>query len=137
MIAAVFLDIDGGYTEWSEWSECTATCGGGSRSHSRTCTNPSPKNKGKTCIEQDLGPNMESEECNTQDCRKYNVFTSLHLLLLFLNIITKLCTVNMLLILACNTLVKGKFNCYKRSFSIFISEVEVAIMRTMFTSGNV
>ncbi|XP_066028698.1 coadhesin [Pocillopora verrucosa] len=61
-------DIDGGYTEWSEWSECTATCGGGSRSHSRTCTNPSPKNKGKTCIEQDLGPNMESEECNTQDC---------------------------------------------------------------------
>nr|XP_058952512.1 coadhesin-like [Pocillopora verrucosa]XP_058952513.1 coadhesin-like [Pocillopora verrucosa]XP_058952514.1 coadhesin-like [Pocillopora verrucosa]XP_058952515.1 coadhesin-like [Pocillopora verrucosa]XP_058952516.1 coadhesin-like [Pocillopora verrucosa] len=62
-------NIDGGYTEWSEWSECTATCGGGSRSHSRTCTNPSPKNKGKTCIEQDLGPNMESEECNTQDCR--------------------------------------------------------------------
>ena len=94
---------------------------------------PSPKNKGKTCIEQDLGPNMESEECNTQDCRKYNVFTSLHLLLLFLNIITKLCTVNMLLILACNTLVKGKFNCYKRSFSIFISVIEVAFMPTMFT----
>ncbi|XP_027051590.1 sporozoite surface protein 2-like [Pocillopora damicornis] len=61
-------NIDGGYTGWSEWSECTATCGGGSRSHSRTCTNPSPKNKGKTCIEQDLGPDMESEECNTRDC---------------------------------------------------------------------
>ena len=63
-------DEDGGYTEWSEWSECSATCGGGSRTHSRTCTNPPVKNGGKTCEEQDLGPAEESEECNTQECRK-------------------------------------------------------------------
>ncbi|KAL9969288.1 hypothetical protein ACROYT_G021487 [Oculina patagonica] len=61
-------NIDGGYTEWSEWSECSATCGGGVRWHSRTCTNPEPKNQGKTCIEQDLGPPKESGECNTQEC---------------------------------------------------------------------
>ena len=107
MTAAVFLDIDGGYTEWSEWSECTATCGGGSRSHSRTCTNPSPKNKGKTCIEQDLGPDMESEQCNTRDCRKHDVLTFIHAdtpkFFLFLNIISKLCAVSMLLIFAFNT----------------------------------
>lgn len=65
-------DIDGGYTEWSEWSDCSATCGGGVRTHSRTCTNPAPKNDGKTCIEQDLGLPEETGECNTQDCRKKN-----------------------------------------------------------------
>ena len=65
------LDIDGGYTEWTEWTECTATCGGGTKRRSRNCTNPSPKNKGKTCIEQEqLGPPEESKECNTDECRK-------------------------------------------------------------------
>ena len=68
-----FLDIDGGYTEWSEWSKCSATCGGGVRYHSRTCTNPSPKNNGKTCIEQNLGPAKESEKCNTKPCRKRDI----------------------------------------------------------------
>ncbi|XP_078375646.1 coadhesin-like isoform X1 [Oculina patagonica] len=61
-------NIDGGYTEWTEWSECSATCGGGVRWHSRTCNNPEPKNKGKTCTEQELGPSVESGYCNTQDC---------------------------------------------------------------------
>ncbi|CAH3032611.1 unnamed protein product, partial [Porites lobata] len=60
--------IDGGYTEWSKWSECSATCGGGVRSRTRTCTNPSPKNGGKTCLEQDLGPAKETEKCNTDPC---------------------------------------------------------------------
>ena len=65
------LDIDGGYTEWTEWTECTATCGGGTKRRSRNCTNPSPKNKGKTCIEQEqLGLPEESKECNTHECRK-------------------------------------------------------------------
>jgi len=62
-------NIDGGYTEWTEWTECTATCGGGTKRRSRTCTNPSPKNNGKTCTEQEqLGPPEESKECNTDEC---------------------------------------------------------------------
>lgn len=69
LVFVCILDIDGGYTEWTEWTECTATCGGGTKRRSRTCTNPSPKNKGKTCIEQGLEPE-ETEDCNTQDCRK-------------------------------------------------------------------
>ncbi|XP_074625789.1 coadhesin-like [Acropora palmata] len=68
-IREITCSIDGGYTAWSQWSKCSATCGGGSRSHSRTCTNPPPKNKGKSCEEQkNLGPAMESEACNTQKC---------------------------------------------------------------------
>ncbi|CAH3177156.1 unnamed protein product [Porites evermanni] len=62
-------NIDGGFTEWSEWSECSATCGGGTHQRSRTCTNPPPKNDGKPCSEQvNLGPPKETENCNTQDC---------------------------------------------------------------------
>ncbi|XP_078375647.1 uncharacterized protein LOC144658999 isoform X2 [Oculina patagonica] len=67
-IREVTCNIDGGYTEWTEWTKCSATCGGGIRRHSRTCTNPKPKNKGKTCIEQALGPPDETGECNTQEC---------------------------------------------------------------------
>ena len=65
-----FSGIDGGYTEWSEWSNCSEPCGGGLRLHTRNCTNPVPRNNGKTCIEQNLGQAEESQGCNTQDCRK-------------------------------------------------------------------
>ncbi|KAL9970174.1 hypothetical protein ACROYT_G022504 [Oculina patagonica] len=60
--------IDGGYTEWSEWSTCSATCGGGVQWQSRNCTNPKPENNGKTCKEQGLGPAKQSQTCNTQPC---------------------------------------------------------------------
>lgn len=69
-VFACILDIDGGYTEWSKWTECTATCGGGTRRHSRTCTRPKPKNNGKTCVKQKLGPAIETENCNTKKCGK-------------------------------------------------------------------
>ncbi|KAL9970173.1 hypothetical protein ACROYT_G022503 [Oculina patagonica] len=59
---------DGGYTEWSAWSKCSATCGGGVQWQSRTCTNPEPEGDGKTCKEQELGPAKQSQTCNTQPC---------------------------------------------------------------------
>ncbi|XP_020630188.1 coadhesin-like isoform X2 [Orbicella faveolata] len=58
--------VDGGYTEWSEFSECTVTCGGGVRERTRECTNPAPENNGKNC--EELGPAKESEICNTEAC---------------------------------------------------------------------
>ena len=77
-VLAYILDIDGGYTEWSKWTECTATCGGGTRRHSRTCTKPKPKNNGKTCVKQKLGPPVETEECNTKKCGKNITVIFLH-----------------------------------------------------------
>ncbi|KAL9973588.1 hypothetical protein ACROYT_G020061 [Oculina patagonica] len=35
--------IDEGYSEWSEWSHCSKTCGHGVQQQSRTCTNPKPE----------------------------------------------------------------------------------------------
>ena len=46
--------------EWSAWSACSATCGGGTQT--RTCTNPAPANGGLDCS----GPS--SQICNTQAC---------------------------------------------------------------------
>nr|XP_058946642.1 uncharacterized protein LOC131774603 [Pocillopora verrucosa] len=62
------VKVDGGYTPWSQWTECTATCGGGTRMRTRSCTNPPPQNGGKTCLDQGLGPELETQVCNVQPC---------------------------------------------------------------------
>ena len=60
--------IDGGYSEWCPFTPCSVTCGGGVKHRSRTCTNPPPENGGKHCDQ--LGPEKESQVCNTEACRK-------------------------------------------------------------------
>ena len=63
--------IDGGYTEWSEWSMCYAVdCDklAGEQWQSRTCTNPKPEGNGSTCEEQGLGPAKRSKECEPGGC---------------------------------------------------------------------
>ncbi|XP_031563116.1 coadhesin-like [Actinia tenebrosa] len=60
------VGVDGGYSEWSEWTSCTKTCGGGVRSRERTCDNPKPQGKGKDCSGQ--GPAAETEACSEQKC---------------------------------------------------------------------
>ena len=60
--------VNGNYSEWSQWSQCTVTCGGGSTSRSRKCDNPEPGNGGATCVQQDLGASAEAKACNTKGC---------------------------------------------------------------------
>lgn len=69
LLAFVLLAIDGNYTEWAKWSDCSATCGGGSQVRSRNCTNPPPQHGGRNCVE--LGPANQTQECNTDPCRKF------------------------------------------------------------------
>ncbi|CAH3186170.1 unnamed protein product [Porites evermanni] len=54
--------VDGKYSDWSEFTDCTKTCGGGQKSRRRSCTNPSPQNGGKDCTS--LGPDTEYADCN-------------------------------------------------------------------------
>jgi len=56
--------INGGWSPYSEWSLCSASCGGGTQTRSRTCTNPAPANGGAQCV----GSAVESQSCNTQPC---------------------------------------------------------------------
>ncbi|XP_078374332.1 semaphorin-5B-like [Oculina patagonica] len=70
----VTCSIDGGYSKWSSWSECSASCDGGVRWRNRTCTKPEPRHRGRDCTH--LGPSEESEACNTIECGPDGNFTN-------------------------------------------------------------
>ena len=60
----IFL-VDGRYSDWSSWSQCSATCNNGTQQRLRTCTNPPPANGGKQCT----GPGREMRICeNSTTC---------------------------------------------------------------------
>lgn len=62
-----FTAIDGGYSEWSKFSECNASCGGGIMVRKRSCNNPDPQHGGKDC--KGLGTAVEEKNCNSFPCR--------------------------------------------------------------------
>ena len=43
----------GGWTAWSDWGACSATCDSGIKVRRRTCENPSPRFGGKKCVGRD------------------------------------------------------------------------------------
>ena len=59
-----FLLVDGGWSSWSSFSACTLSCGGGTKTRSRTCSNPFPQHGGRSC----QGSRFERQPCNTQPC---------------------------------------------------------------------
>ncbi|XP_022084521.1 sushi, von Willebrand factor type A, EGF and pentraxin domain-containing protein 1-like [Acanthaster planci] len=56
--------VDGGWSEWTEWSDCSRSCEGGTQTRRRSCTNPRPAYGGSTCD----GPTSETQQCNTGPC---------------------------------------------------------------------
>lgn len=56
--------VAGGWSDWGEWSNCSAECGGGVKFSERNCTNPLPKNGGKFC----MGERKRYEICNVSPC---------------------------------------------------------------------
>lgn len=64
--------LDGGYGEWSKWSECSRSCGRGENLRTRLCNNPTPSGGGKNCSQ--LGSAKESQPCNDKECPVGKVF---------------------------------------------------------------
>ncbi|KAK3736620.1 hypothetical protein QZH41_018297, partial [Actinostola sp. cb2023] len=56
--------VNGGYSAWTGYGECSHTCGGGVRMRSRKCNNPRPKNGGKRC----RGESKEYKYCINKKC---------------------------------------------------------------------
>ncbi|GFN88312.1 hemicentin-1, partial [Plakobranchus ocellatus] len=58
------LVVHGEYSPWSSWSSCSASCGRGERSRTRTCDSPAPGNGGRNCV----GPSSEYSTCTQELC---------------------------------------------------------------------
>ena len=63
---SVFVNssVDGGWSDWGSYGSCTVTCGNGTSTRSRTCTNPAPSAGGRTC----QGTNTDSQTCTLYTC---------------------------------------------------------------------
>ena len=64
--------VDGGWSRWGAWSQCTRTCGGGRQSRMRSCTNPPPSAGGRDCP----GSRAQSRICNRNGCSGKTLVTS-------------------------------------------------------------
>ena len=60
----LYYSVDGGWSEYGEWSECSAECDGGTQTRTKECNNPAPQHGGADCE----GEGEETRECNTQAC---------------------------------------------------------------------
>jgi len=63
MLCYLILVI-GIWTQWNKWSSCTVTCGSGSRTRSRTCSNLTQQYRGTQCT----GADIHTSFCNNQLC---------------------------------------------------------------------
>ncbi|KAG5873731.1 hypothetical protein JTB14_035545 [Gonioctena quinquepunctata] len=58
------LPIDGGWGEWSSWSECSRSCGSGVSVTRRECDHPTPSAGGRFCV----GERKKYRICNMDLC---------------------------------------------------------------------
>ncbi|KAM6430417.1 A disintegrin and metalloproteinase with thrombospondin motifs 18 isoform 2-T3 [Liasis olivaceus] len=56
--------VNGQWSAWSEWSDCSRTCGGGVTHQERHCNNPKPQHGGKFC----QGSSRIYQLCNIHPC---------------------------------------------------------------------
>nr|XP_048286978.1 hemicentin-1 isoform X1 [Myodes glareolus] len=63
--------VDGHWSEWSFWEECTRSCGHGNQTRTRTCSNPSAQHGGQPCE----GHAVETIMCNIRPCPVHGVWS--------------------------------------------------------------
>ncbi len=56
--------VSGGFTNWTDWSECDSECGSGQQEKTRSCNNPAPQHGGDECS----GETRKLQDCIMPDC---------------------------------------------------------------------
>ena len=59
--------VNGGWSEWSPWTDCSLTCDIGQRTRYRLCDSPSPSNGGQNCS-FDSSSGLQTVNCKVDDC---------------------------------------------------------------------
>ncbi|KAF7241335.1 Hemicentin-1, partial [Varanus komodoensis] len=60
----MLVPVNGAWGSWLPWGPCSATCGKGTHSRSRLCSNPPPSFDGSSCE----GPEAQVQVCGDRDC---------------------------------------------------------------------
>ena len=60
----MFVSVNGGYSQWTSWGTCSATCGSGVQERHRHCDSPTPQFGGTDC----QGPAEEMQPCLDKPC---------------------------------------------------------------------
>ena len=64
LFSLLYLSVDGGLSQWTSWSPCSKSCGGGTSVRTRQCNSPPPSPGGNPCT----GKTFESKDCNIHVC---------------------------------------------------------------------
>ena len=56
------LAVDGKWLTWSDWTQCSRSCGNGEQQRNRSCDGPFYG--GQQCV----GPSLDERNCNTHPC---------------------------------------------------------------------
>nr|XP_036865807.1 hemicentin-1 [Manis javanica] len=64
--------VDGSWSEWSPWEECTRSCGRGNQTRTRSCNNPSAQYGGRPCE----GNAVEIIMCNSRPCPVHGAWST-------------------------------------------------------------
>ena len=58
------VSVNGGWSDWTEYRECSETCGEGIQTRTHECNNPTPQFEGNDCD----GSPEESRTCDIMKC---------------------------------------------------------------------